>query len=1061
MNSRHLAIFLLACACGWVLAQGSLLFLSRGLLASYDFPGHLHMSAVQMRSPSALWDTAWYAGYPTYMYPPLAHRLAGGAMRVLGLEGGFKVSVVAALAAAVPAVYAAARVVAGLPPVPAAASTIAVLVTPALFRAFLFGQYPSLVAYVLFFAALAALFASLQASRQRGLLAALAGVSVAALGSTHLYTLLLLAVVLAPLALLVSWRLLLPRVAAPFLGGIALASFPSALLLLDLPYLSKVPIPHITRSAQMLEPAGLLTWLLYPAGLPVVVGALAVAPVIVAGRRMLWASAALVLALGLYVGQELGLPWTIVTLAGAGLLVLTLGGGHGAIFDWQTRYLALAGLLSLWLALGPVAGLARLFPYSDLLVYDRPLLYGAPLALLGLARILWAGAACAGWRRFVPAAVVLSAAPLLLLSNIQVLRTYAWLVPAAEGRVPQGTALRAEYTAFLDRYWTSGRLLALGFPPIVHTLPDVVGIPLIDGAYNDGRVLPPLRRSGVEAIGSEKFTHADLRVTRYFLANAESYGIEWVMTADRFYESAIPFDRFRLVHESVAEGSRRVRIYRSIFRARAAWEGAPRVEVTETGRISLGRARWGTGGAARDLEIGGEGSPVGIRFSVPHGTGWVFAEIPMPASRRCDRIVFEGWSPTGAALTVRVLQGGRFAVFRPETALGPQPSSIGLAVDCRQAEGLHVAISGTGRQQASLTAVRFEEVRDATALVPFAQTAAECIEVSIPRTGATITASVPAFHRWRSDSGLTITSDVHGLLTLSGPLGSHTVCLTFPPPLRAARTYLPQVYVALAALMGILIWRGHASPARMPGGSRTVLFLGLLTAIREVALRHRLPPDIAWDARAREAPDWFATFTRTPEQWRRSASADLRNVLDGIDPSRLRHSAVLDLGCGPGRLLEQIAPLAAAAYGVDISQEMITLAQRRLDALTNVTLIKNDGYDLSMLRDRQIDLVYCVNVFQHIHSRDWVERYMLEIYRVLVPGGVARIQVDGRAESAIWRLAKRVVGDDSWVGQLFTRSELHGLARRCGFVVERCGFTRDAGIRWKRQGLWLSARKML
>jgi len=136
----RLAGFLLACAVGWALAQASLLIVARGLLASYDFPGHLHMSAVQMRSPASLWDDSWYAGYPTYAYPPLAHRLAGGLMRHFGIVPGFKVAVVLAYLAAVPAVYAAARTAADLPPLAAAASTLLVSISPALFRAFLFGQ---------------------------------------------------------------------------------------------------------------------------------------------------------------------------------------------------------------------------------------------------------------------------------------------------------------------------------------------------------------------------------------------------------------------------------------------------------------------------------------------------------------------------------------------------------------------------------------------------------------------------------------------------------------------------------------------------------------------------------------------------------------------------------------------------------------------------------------------------------------------------------------------------------------------------------------------------------
>jgi len=822
MSPRHHVAFLLACAVGWVAAQAALLLLSPGLLASYDFPGHAHMAAVQMRSPTALWDTTWYAGYPTYGYPPLAHRLAGKVMEYLGIERGFKAAVALAYGASVPAVFAAARLVAGLPPTAAAAATLAAAVTPSLFRSFLFGQYPSLVAYGLLLATLAALFASLQATRQIFLRGILASFLVAALGSTHLYALLLLIVFLCPLAFLSAPRAFLLRVVAPVVSGGVLAALPSALFLFDLPHLAKTPIPHITRSIQMVRPAGLLHWVLYPVGLPVGAGCLVLLARLIGGRRAVWIGIGSVVALVLYLRRELGLFWPVPLVLWTGALGIVLGQARSVI-DWRTRYLAWAGGVGLWLALGPAGGLAKLLPFSEIWVYDRPLLYGAPLAVLAMTRALWENLPSVQWRKTAPVLLLLTATPLLVLSIVQVLRIYAWLVPGVEGRIPQGTRLEAGYTRFLKDHNTAGRILALGFPPIVNMLPDVVGTPLIDGGYNDARVLAPLRFSGLEALASEKFTDPSLRMTRFFLANADRYGIEWVMTADRDYDTAIPLDRFRLVYESTADWDRSVRIYRSLFPPKSAWMGDPQYQVREVARSSLRDASWGTGGSVQAVTVVDDAQTVAARFENRGESGWVTAELAIPRrARRCNRIAFEGWSPTAAALTVRVIEGGHSRVVRPELLLSSRPATISVAIDCPSVDRIQVGISGHGVQSAYLTAVRFQHLRDATAVVPYAQVSEECISISVPQAGAIITASVPFYPRWRTESGpgLTIQSDSRGLLTLRGPEGLHTLCLSFPGAWRAARAYLPMFYLVLIPVTAMITRRMDRGEQQESGSRR-------------------------------------------------------------------------------------------------------------------------------------------------------------------------------------------------------------------------------------------------
>lgn len=826
--AARVAGFLLACAIGWVGAQAALLAVTPGLLASYDLPGHLHMSAVQMRSPTALWDDSWYLGYPTYAYPPLAHRLAGELMKYAGPERGFKAAVAAAYVATIPALYAASREVAGLSSVAAAFTTLVVAISPSLFRALLFGQYSSLVAYPLFMGALAALFACLRPARPTGGMILLAAAAVAVLGATHLYTLLLLLVTLFPLAFVRNPRLLLSRLGLPVASGTLLGLLPSALLLADLHLLSKTPIPHITRSADMLHPGGLLNWVLYPAGFPVVVAILVLAPALLGGWRWAWLGVGLATGLMLYLHAELDPAWMAAGVVSAVLFGAVLRQQEEQM-DWRTRYLAWAGLISFWLALGPAGALARLIPFSQILVFDRPLLYGAPLAWMALIRVFWRSGLRTPWKAAVPVAYVVVAGPLLVSSIIPVLQTYARLVPGVDGAFPRGTPLVTDYTDLLKQHPGAGRLLPLGFPPVVYTMPDVTGTPLIDGGYNDARVLTPLRMSGLESLGTEKFINRDLRVTRAFLANAERYAIGWVMTADRYYDPVVPLDRFAMVYDSQPDTDRGIRLYRSLFPPRYAWAGDQRHRTFELARISLARESWAPGGGAstvgvrtvgpgdvvsEDSTFGGRATTTGpvvvVSFRGPMSAGWVSTELAIPmGGRKCNRLTFEAWSPTDAALTVRVVEGTRYRIIRPEAALAPSRGQVRLAVDCQRAERIQIGLSGRGAQRAYLTSLRFEAVEDATVWVPFQRLSAECMRATIPDAGATVTISVPFFPRWQpteSGSGVEIGSDPHGLLTMTGPAGAHTLCLSFPRGSRAARAALPLVYLGLVLVGGLLAW---------------------------------------------------------------------------------------------------------------------------------------------------------------------------------------------------------------------------------------------------------------
>jgi predicted TPR repeat methyltransferase len=118
------------------------------------------------------------------------------------------------------------------------------------------------------------------------------------------------------------------------------------------------------------------------------------------------------------------------------------------------------------------------------------------------------------------------------------------------------------------------------------------------------------------------------------------------------------------------------------------------------------------------------------------------------------------------------------------------------------------------------------------------------------------------------------------------------------------------------------------------------------------------------------------------------ATAEIVSQLERWDVV-LSGSRVLDIGCGIGRLLVALAPKVRRATGVDVSAEMVKVAQRRCAAYSNVTVLKGDGRGLAELRDESFDLAIAVDSFPYLRQSGYplVEKFFAESARVLERGG--------------------------------------------------------------------------
>jgi SAM-dependent methyltransferase len=111
---------------------------------------------------------------------------------------------------------------------------------------------------------------------------------------------------------------------------------------------------------------------------------------------------------------------------------------------------------------------------------------------------------------------------------------------------------------------------------------------------------------------------------------------------------------------------------------------------------------------------------------------------------------------------------------------------------------------------------------------------------------------------------------------------------------------------------------------------------------------------------------------------------------------------VLELGCGVARIGRELAPLCKRWYGVDISENMLKVAQSRTAQLNNMEFHQLSQTSLAMFADNSLDKAYSVAVFIHLDKEDFF-LYLRELARVLRPGGMLYFDTWNLAHQVGWK----------------------------------------------------------
>ena len=133
---------------------------------------------------------------------------------------------------------------------------------------------------------------------------------------------------------------------------------------------------------------------------------------------------------------------------------------------------------------------------------------------------------------------------------------------------------------------------------------------------------------------------------------------------------------------------------------------------------------------------------------------------------------------------------------------------------------------------------------------------------------------------------------------------------------------------------------------------------------------------------------WNSSYTNSPipakemREWRNST---VERIL-ALNPRR-----TLEIGCGTGLLLSQVAPHCETYYATDFSQSSLDYVQQRLttngSGLSHVKLLKRRADEFAGLEGERFDTVILNSVVQYFPSLDYLLRVLEGALKVLQPTG--------------------------------------------------------------------------
>lgn len=155
-----------------------------------------------------------------------------------------------------------------------------------------------------------------------------------------------------------------------------------------------------------------------------------------------------------------------------------------------------------------------------------------------------------------------------------------------------------------------------------------------------------------------------------------------------------------------------------------------------------------------------------------------------------------------------------------------------------------------------------------------------------------------------------------------------------------------------------------------------------------------------------------------------------------------RRGTLLEIGCGTGMHLFELAELYGQAIGTDLSPNMISEANTLRERHSNREAIRftvDPAEQLNTIESGQIDTVLCVGAFEHMPDKP---RVLRQIARVLKPGGEFICLTPNGAYCWYTAIARRFRWDTRHLSsdRFVTRQELCGLLNDAGLTPQLLDF---------------------
>ena len=222
------------------------------------------------------------------------------------------------------------------------------------------------------------------------------------------------------------------------------------------------------------------------------------------------------------------------------------------------------------------------------------------------------------------------------------------------------------------------------------------------------------------------------------------------------------------------------------------------------------------------------------------------------------------------------------------------------------------------------------------------------------------------------------------------------------------------------------------------------------------------------DYAPRYGPAMMDCALGSDDDWERIRANGRKELDRALAVSQMRTGsdrAVLEIGCGLGRLAFALANHFGAVLGLDVSPDLIRRAVAANDR-PNVSFEVTDGHRIQPEQARKWDCVFSYEVFHYV-ERATLDQYFRDVHALLVPGGQLVFEVN--TVPLTWRT--RLVSGARYFLHLCGKRYWRGWPTAPGFrrkyhpiqilrnMLQNAGFRLERLVDANRKQTWFVASK--